>query len=131
MSRACKPVQAAGTGAYRHGHGLRFSNPHPTRTRDAGTAGFYAKRGFILYQGNPHFFCFKLCFFSIFLIFFSLVSHHDGTKWLCEPRVHLCFPTSTTTTTTNPCMVGHVSKLDERAGIQGVPANFSFCILTI
>src|ERR1700678_385361 len=40
MSWVCKPVRAAGTGAYGHGDGLRFSNPHPTRTRDAGTAGF-------------------------------------------------------------------------------------------
>ena len=48
MSRNCKPVRAAGTGAYGHGYGLRFSNPHPTRTRDAGTAGFVHKAaGFI------------------------------------------------------------------------------------
>jgi len=39
-STICKPVRAAGTGAYGHRHGLRFSNPHPTRTRDAGMAGF-------------------------------------------------------------------------------------------
>jgi hypothetical protein len=36
---------AAGTGAYGCGHGLRFCNPHPTRTRDAGMAGFHAIAG--------------------------------------------------------------------------------------
>ena len=41
MSRVCKPMQVDAMGAYRYGHGLEFSNPRPTRTHDAGTAGLY------------------------------------------------------------------------------------------
>ena len=39
MSQVCKPVQVEATGAYR----LEFSNPHPTHTHGAGTAGFVHK----------------------------------------------------------------------------------------
>jgi hypothetical protein len=40
MSRVCKPVWVEATGTYGYGYGLGWSNPRPTRTRDAGTAGF-------------------------------------------------------------------------------------------
>ena len=68
MSRVCKPVRAAGTGAYGCGHGLRFCNPHPTRTRDAGTAGFVHKAAGFVHEVEvqtsvtiEHFFPIKNC----------------------------------------------------------------------
>lgn len=40
MSRVCEPVRVEATGLYGYGYGLGLSNPHPTRTLDAGMAGF-------------------------------------------------------------------------------------------
>src|SRR5882757_829623 len=39
MSRVDKPIRVEVTGGYGHGHGLVFSNPRKTRTRDTGVTG--------------------------------------------------------------------------------------------
>ena len=87
MSRVCKPVRAAGTGAYRHGHRLRFSNPHPTRTRDAGTAGFHAKQG-LYYSRVIHIFSVLNYVFAQFSKLFFHLCHTVTEPNGCASRAY-------------------------------------------
>src|ERR1700678_1101533 len=81
MSRVCKPGQATGTGAYGCGHGLRFSNPHPTRTRDAGMAGLYYSRVILIFS------VLNYVFSPFFKIFFHLCHTINETNG-CASRAY-------------------------------------------
>ena len=51
MQQVCKPIWVQATGAYRHGHGLGFSNPPPTHTHDVGG---YTKYGTVILRSLTH-----------------------------------------------------------------------------
>ena len=50
MQQVCKLMWVE-AGAYRHGHGLRFSNPSPTHTHDA---GIYTKYDTVILRSLTH-----------------------------------------------------------------------------
>src|SRR5271168_4965106 len=92
MSWDCKPVWAAGMGAYRHGYGLRFSNPHPTRTRDAGTAGFvHEAAGFV-----------HKCYIYLLNGYSVLHSNANGRPSYCTVPVELIHKKKKLITKKNP-----------------------------